>query len=441
MFKMEHISDPYLYNTEVENIFIGEYMSAAEGDYVKVYLLGLLYAKSDQGADHESIARQLSLDEEDVHKAWNYWESMGAVRKLYKDEEDRFSYDIEFLSLKEPLYLSEKRRGAAGRTAERGPENKELKAMFTKIEKTLGRSISGSEYAEIVSWVTELSLPPALCVFGVKYCKEVLKKDNLRYAGRILRGWAEKGIGSQEAAEEYLAEMDSRHRKYRQVMKELGFSRNATEAEKAIMDRWFDELGFDMEKIKAACAKTASISNPNIKYVNAVLEGIYREEKGLKEGAEGARRGDSAGPSQARRRPAYGKKGEGDPIARTQRYYELLHKRAREEALRRREKIEGEIPELRLLEEKLSASFSALVSASAFSGSEKENRIKRQKDEIARLEAEQRRLLKAAGYEEDYLETPYSCKKCKDTGFLDDGSRCSCFGERMKEAEEYYRNE
>ena len=43
-FKREKIRDIYLLTTEVENIFINEYMPQAPGDYVKVYLYGLLYS-------------------------------------------------------------------------------------------------------------------------------------------------------------------------------------------------------------------------------------------------------------------------------------------------------------------------------------------------------------------------------------------------------------
>ena len=44
-FKTERIKDFYLLATEVENIFINEYLPQAPGDYVKVYLYALLYAK------------------------------------------------------------------------------------------------------------------------------------------------------------------------------------------------------------------------------------------------------------------------------------------------------------------------------------------------------------------------------------------------------------
>ena len=47
-------------------------------------------------------------------------------------------------------------------------------------------------------------------------------------------------------------------------------------------------------------------------------------------------------------------------------------------------------------------------------------------DEISTLSLEKKRLLRDAGYPDDYLEPIYDCPLCKDTGFID-GEKCSCF--------------
>ena len=44
-FKRKESKDYFLLVTSVENIFINEYMTAAPGDYVKVYLFALMYAE------------------------------------------------------------------------------------------------------------------------------------------------------------------------------------------------------------------------------------------------------------------------------------------------------------------------------------------------------------------------------------------------------------
>lgn len=56
-FTREKIRDFYLLATDVENIFINEYMPAAPGDFVKVYLYGLLYSQNDAPMSYDQMAR------------------------------------------------------------------------------------------------------------------------------------------------------------------------------------------------------------------------------------------------------------------------------------------------------------------------------------------------------------------------------------------------
>ena len=51
----------------------------------------------------------------------------------------------------------------------------------------------------------------------------------------------------------------------------------ATDGEKKIIDKWFDEMGFSLERILDACQKTVGIQNPNVNYVNKILENWQKE--------------------------------------------------------------------------------------------------------------------------------------------------------------------
>ena len=61
-------------------------MPAAPGEFVKVYLYGLMYAQQGMEMSHEGLARQLHLSEDQLNDAWNYWAEMGAVKKTRNDE-------------------------------------------------------------------------------------------------------------------------------------------------------------------------------------------------------------------------------------------------------------------------------------------------------------------------------------------------------------------
>ena len=79
-FTKAKVKDFYLLTTDVENIFINEYLPAAPGDYVKVYLYGLLYAQTGADMDARTFARQLRPRPETIRQAWGYWDSMGAFQ-------------------------------------------------------------------------------------------------------------------------------------------------------------------------------------------------------------------------------------------------------------------------------------------------------------------------------------------------------------------------
>ena len=56
----------------------------------------------------------------------------------------------------------------------------------------------------------------------------------------------------------------------------------------------------------------------------------------------------------------------------------------------------------------------------------------RERKKIESLREERRRLLAEAGYSANALDPIYTCSKCKDTGLLEDGGRCSCYQEKMR---------
>ena len=70
----------FLHTTKVENLFINEFLPDAPGDYVKVFIFGLMYAQYDQALDSAKISMTLGLSEEEIEEAWIYWDSRGLVK-------------------------------------------------------------------------------------------------------------------------------------------------------------------------------------------------------------------------------------------------------------------------------------------------------------------------------------------------------------------------
>ena len=70
--------------TSVSNIFIDEYMSDANGEFVKIYLYLLrLMNAPDSAFSISSIADKFEHTEKDVKRALSYWERMHLLRLEY----------------------------------------------------------------------------------------------------------------------------------------------------------------------------------------------------------------------------------------------------------------------------------------------------------------------------------------------------------------------
>ena len=195
-------------------------------------------------------------------------------------------------------------------------------------------------------------------------------------------------------------------------MKALGFNRRASEAEQGIIDRWFDDLGYNMDKVLEACAKTSGISNPNINYVNKVLENWSKEAEERKQNVN-----------------------EHKPASRAvlNKYFEYLRDKAEKEAETRRQEIYRKLPEIEEIDDEVRRLGSQLSRALIMNDTQTDSRKLNERMEC--LTEERAIILTENDYDMDYTDIKYACDKCNDTGITDMGERCTCIEQRMEEAE------
>ena len=413
-FVKEKIKDFYLLDSKIENIFINEYMPAAPGDYVKVFIYGFMYAEHCLPMDNSTIAKQLKLTEKDVQDAWSYWESMGAIKRRYDDFHEDMGYYVEFINLKELLYG----KSAAAEAPEPEPVDfsnslgsTSVKDMFADIERILGRTMSSTEVTQGLSWLQDFGASKELIVCAVQYCSE-RNKTSFKYIGKVISEWVKAGLNTVEQVNDYLQELDERYYRYRRVLKALGFTRNATETEKEMMDSWFDEMGYSMDRVLDACTKTAGISSPNFNYVNKVLENWKNDAD---------KKGDDIN------------KKVNITQSEVKQDYDYLRKKAETEAEERRKEVYKALPRIREIDDYVAKSSYELSKALIMGNAEAEaKRIRNEMDELAE---ERAILLTENNYEMDYTDIKYMCDKGNDTGITDLGERCSCIKLRTEEAE------
>lgn len=274
-------------NTEVENIFIDDYMPLATGNYVKVYLLGYKYACDFQSNfNNETLAKNLKLEISEIHEAWNYWEKEGIILKNSHIDDD--NYEVKFINLKQ-LYIDKVYKHVANNEASY-VDNEELlsfnrnlenKKMMEEIEDIMGRPLKISEKHKIVSWLNKYKTKTDIMTQAFSYSINNKKIKRFNYIESVVSAWHDENIDTIDKMMEYLEKRNDRYFTYSRLSKALGFNRILTEAEMRIVDKWIDEWKFTVEMILKSFDNSTKINNPNLNYFDKILSDWHNN--GLKE--------------------------------------------------------------------------------------------------------------------------------------------------------------
>jgi len=315
----------YLYSTGVDNMFINEFMPAAPGDCVKVYLYGLMMLQNNMDFEMSELARSLGMSLDDVNQAWEYWARNGLVKILTDDETGREIVGISYVSLPEYFYGSRLNKSEEPARKEEAAvsevedvelnlpedmddefdfeaddeeeieyrsysdENQEridrmmntlISGLFDQYEEACGRTISKRETRMIEEAIKVYNVSPDVFAYAIKYCSE-LEKYSIEYIYKVAMRWTEEGCRDISQVKDQLDMYSKKNANYAAVFREMGFTRLPNPSDKAMMDRWFDDMGCSLGDVLNACRASAGLREPTLKYVNAVLENMQLEAGGI----------------------------------------------------------------------------------------------------------------------------------------------------------------
>lgn len=274
-------------DTPIENIFINDYMPAADGTYVKVYLMGYKFAKDQNNFNNETIAKNLKLPLTDVLNAWNYWEGEGIIIKHETDDE--YNYIVEFVNMKQyyvdNVYkhirnVNDKSKYVDNEQLISNARNPEIKTMMEEIEDMLGRPLKINEKQKIITWLNKYNMDPFIMSQAFSYCVNNKKVKRFSYIESVVSSWYDEGVKDLDTMVDYLEKRNDRFSTYSRISKALGFNRTLTEAEMRTIDKWIDQWNFSMEMILRCLDNSTKINNPNLNYFDKILGEWFK--KGFK---------------------------------------------------------------------------------------------------------------------------------------------------------------
>lgn len=301
--------------TTVSNIFIDNFMPQANGEFVKVYLY-LLRCMSDPNMDISisSIADRFDHTEKDVIRALRYFAGKGLLSIEY-GEDDELSA-VTFLPINSEITLlsNESKSGSATSltretTVSSGqplskevvtpsviapeetvindevaiPEkkaltptqlkkltqNEEISELLYITEKYLGKTLTNSDTNTVLYMYDSLHFSSELIEYLIEYCVTNNHKS-MRYIETVALSWAKDGIDTVQKAKDNTSLYTS---KIFSIMKAFGLTnRGPAEAEKKLINKWYNDYCFDNEIILEACNRTIrAIHSPSFEYADSIL--------------------------------------------------------------------------------------------------------------------------------------------------------------------------
>ncbi len=280
--------------TVIANDFIDRYMTAANGEYVKVYLYVLRH--QHEKLEISAIADALNHTEADVRRALAYWEKLGALRMGTERREAQERME----PAKVRRTMTETGYGAADAAQSAAVSGVGVSAAQTAAsrpvysQEQVNRLTGDADFAQLLyiaqKYLNKVFTPRECEVFaylydGLHMSAELLEylveycvqggHTSIRYIETVALNWHEKGLKDVEAAKAYSSGFSKNSFA---VMRAFGLTdRKPGDAEKECIERWFLTYGFTKELVLEACNRTLKATHsPSFSYAEKILSEWYK---------------------------------------------------------------------------------------------------------------------------------------------------------------------
>lgn len=255
-FSKEYSAQSY---TEIENVFIYDYLPISNGDSVRVYLYGLFLCQNQNfDVPIEKMAESLKMSVESVIDCFYYWEEFGLVSVISKDP-----FSVIYLPV-HSAYSNKPRK-----------INAEKYTEFTKgIQYLLPtRMISTSEYTEYFSIMETYKISPDAMLMIVNYCVGLKGNDiSYRYISKVAKDFGARGIITPEKVEKELSSYVLRSSEIEKILSALSLKRKPEPDDLKLLKKWTNELNFENENIVFAAK---SLKHASMEKLDAFIMELY----------------------------------------------------------------------------------------------------------------------------------------------------------------------
>lgn len=222
--------------TEIDNVFINDFLPKAPDLCVKVYIMGLCKC-NDADDTNNTISyfkEKLKICEEDVISIFKYWEEQGLVQVLSTDPVEIRYLPINNASAKVKKYNVDKYADF----------NIQVQEMFKN------RMIMPNEFSEFYALMERKHIEQSALIEIIHYCVEY-KGFNLspNYCLTVAQDWVREGILSLDAVKSKIEELGLVDDQMGLILSAMGSKRKIQIEDKDLINKWLKAYGFELNTI------------------------------------------------------------------------------------------------------------------------------------------------------------------------------------------------
>lgn len=160
-------------------------------------------------------------------------------------------------------------------------EDSEILAMFSDIEKMLGKTLGYDSRSTLLMMHDHYGLPIEVIYMLVDYCKSV-GKSGFSYISKVGKTWGEREIDTIEKADEQIKILNSCNKLWKKFAEMAGIQNpRPSSSQSAYLRTWSVELKFNVEMIYLAYEEMLNHSSKiSFPYMNKILMNWH--SKGIK---------------------------------------------------------------------------------------------------------------------------------------------------------------
>ncbi len=260
--------------TAISDVFFTEYLSQADGNFIKVYLYLSFLSKYNKDVKINDLSKKLELPLKVIQDAIKYWEDLGLLIRKNQGFIVANIQEIELNKIYKPKI------SMSSSDIKRIQESKSRATVIDTINNEFFQGVmSPSWYGDIDLWFKKYGFDEEVMLALFRYCfnKSALHRS---YITTVAEAWSHNNVKTFSDLDLYYQKQEKIKTIANSIKKKLRLSRNLSIYEEAYVEKWHITYGYNMDIIDLALKKTTSKYNPSFEYIDKILTDWH--EKGLK---------------------------------------------------------------------------------------------------------------------------------------------------------------